>query len=170
METLEQHVAFCTAAVFDDEYPEQLESLDRSHLYSYAYELGRMFSGVSSVLFIAENDCASLVSAHYMSESMVCDHHKRVRYIVLERDAWDKPSRSMDHIRVRSPFKEQLWVIVGSPHWTLSAANAMLPEVERIPPVEDIPSAVLICGYTYRNLELAHLCGQTEIIASARLN
>lgn len=158
----EQHVLFCTAAGFDDEYTEQLESSDREIMTSIALEMAENFPDIDSVLFITEDNCASLVSAHHMAELLEEDYNRRVKYILLGADVWVDASKAMEGIRMKSPFEQQLWIVVGSPNWASLAASAMIPEKEEIPYISHSTSSV-ICAYTYRKEELAQLHGGLSV-------
>ena len=168
----EQKVLFITAAEFDSEDVEQLEPEDRSILTSHTIDLcvEKDFPDFDSVFFISENNCASLVSAHHMAELFEEEYKKHVRYMLLSASAWFNASKTLESVRAKDPFQEQLWIVVGSPQWVLRAANALLPLKDGIPYTRNISSAVVLCGYIYRKKELAYLKGSISAVSAIGLH
>lgn len=154
-----QSVLFVTSAVFDDEYSEQLEPMYRSLLTTYVVGLceGSGFPSFDSVFFISENNCASLVSAHHMAELFEEDYKKRVRYMLIGRDGWADTEKTLSLLRAKDPFKEQLWIVIGSSGWVTLASSALLPLQDGIRYSKNIEPASFICGYTYGEKDLLYL-------------
>jgi len=168
----EQSILFITAAIFDKKDSEQLEPQDRAVLISSVSKLceDSDFPDFDSVFLISENNCASLVSAHHMADILEEEYGKGVRYMLLHSDAWVNSLETLESIRAKDPFLEQLWVVVGSPQWMSLAVRALLPPKEEVSDLSNIPSGCVVGGYTYRKEELAWLYGHAPVSTSTRLN
>jgi len=165
MKNFEHSVLFITAGGFDKDDTEQLEVHDRIVLVSSVSSLceSENFINFDSVLFLSENNCSSLVSAHLMAEILEEKYNKHIRYILLPYHAWSDTLKSIESIRTKEPFEEQLWVVVGSPKWMSKAVRALLPPKEETPELKELVSGCVVCGYTYKQEELLWLYGYNLI-------
>ncbi len=172
MKDFELNALFITAAEFDNNDSEQLEIHDRVVLVSSVSSLceSEDFSNFDSVLFLSENNCSSLVSAHLMAEILEEEYKKRIRYILLSSCAWIDAPKTIESIRAKDPFQEQLWIVVGSPQWMSRAVKSLLPSTEEIPDLKGLVSGLVVCGYTYKQQELMRLYGHIQVSVSTELN
>ncbi len=172
MKDFELNALFITAAEFDNNDSEQLEIHDRVVLVSSVSSLceSKNFSNFDSVLFLSENNCSSLVSAHLMAEILEEEYKKRVRYVLLSSYAWTDAPKTVESVRMRDPFQEQLWIVIGSPQWMSRAVRALLPQKEEVPDLKGLVSGLVVCGYTYTNKELMYLYGHSQVSVSTELN
>ncbi len=172
MKDFELNALFITAAEFDKNDSEQLEIHSRIVLVSSVSSLceSKNFSNFDSVLFLSENNCSSLVSAHLMAEILEEEYRKHVRYVLLSSYAWINASKTIESVRAKNPFQEQLWIIIGSPQWMSRAVRALLPPEEETPDLKGLVSGIVVCGYTYRKEELMCLYGHSQVFVSTELN
>ncbi len=172
MKDFELNALFITAAEFDNNDSEQLEIHDRVVLVSSVSSLceSKDFGNFDSVLFLSENNCSSLVSAHLMAEILEEEYRKYVRYILLSSCAWIDAPKTIESVRAKDPFQQQLWIVVGSPQWMSRAVRALLPPKEEVPDLKGLVSGLVICGYTYTKEELMYLYGHVQVSVSTELN